>query len=456
MFKNKSILIGCGAGLIIFIIVLVVFLITGGRKKEEVKEGPSFSKPLTLTLWTPIDEIDDYEPYVEELQDFNVKLEVVKKNPATYEEELINSMAAGEGPDVWLLKNDWLPKHKNKLVPAEYEEYDFSDSVKEFKKSFISAVGEEMVDGKKIYGAPMAVDPLVLYINDDIYSDAMKAAYAKDPENPIVRNLMQKKPETWDDFKEAVKIITQKQGNNIVQAGAALGTSSVSASQDILYLMMGQNGTKFNSVDKKEAVFHTSTNTLAGVPYYPGTSALELYTSFANPSADVYTWSPTINDSLRSFIDGKVGMMIAYASSEDYIKQISPTLSYSIYPLPQIRETLNPVGFVKYWSLVVNRNTKDKDNAWELVYYLTGKIDKYLSAKKLYSPYTDDLSGSRQFSIDNQILKAKTVYKADSDRYDKLVREMIDNVVINKQSFQVSIETAATKITRLLNGELIN
>lgn len=448
---NKKILFGVIGG-VLFIAVICIALFATRTKGNGSSNNLG---PGTVTLWTPLGDESAYAPYVEKFNEQDIVLNVVKKNPATYEEDLVNAIASNSGPDIFMIKNDWVPKHYQKISPILYEKSRYSDTVKDFKTMYPTAVANEMVGANgDIFGYPISSDPLVLYYNKGMMDDLkIELGKTDDGIDETTEALLSKAPTTWDDFDKVVKLLTRKNGTAITQAGTALGTSNnINDAQDILYLLMLQNGTNFVSADGKSAIFQLQQRSQRGDDYYPGTAALQFYTSFSNPASDVYSWNESMGNAIDLFSQGKVGMMIGYASRENYIKQMNPNLDYDIAPLPQVRQTSSPSGFMSYWAYTVNRNSKNSTLAWGVISTLTDQDfrQKYVEATERRPILTEDLDSKSASTVEGQINLAKTVYKPDVLKYNTYMLKAISDVTHGGQRAQISLENAAKDITGLL------
>ncbi len=459
MFQDKRFIIGCGVVAVILIIALILIILKPWKKNEGVATPAASNK---ITLWTPIDDASAYDPFIEALRAEKVTLEVVQKDAANYEAEVIDAIAGGSGPDIWLVRNDWFTKHHSKLSLMAETSTESGGTLYDFKKQYITQVAQELIVNNGIYGVPLSADPLVLYYNPalfepvyDSYTEQARKT-GKDMDERT-KKLLSEAPKTWDDFLDTVKLFNAKsKGTKAV----AMGTSNnINDAPDILYLLMHQNGTIFTSPDQKSAAFQLPSSSAVRANYYPGTKALEFYTNFALPKSGVYSWSESMPDALTAFMEGKIAMMIGYSSFQKNITQLYPNLSYEVLPIPQVKQTLSPVGFVKYWAMGVNRNSKNGSLAWYVVNYLAQSSNRseYLRATKRYPITSGDLptlseAKANSNSIESQIVLAKPVFKPDAARYDSVIAEMITNVVRNKQTPQTSIEAAANTITTFLQG----
>jgi len=70
-------------------------------------------------------------------------------------------------------------------------------------------------------------------------------------------------------------------------------------------LLMLQNQTKMISEDLGQASFNLPTKDSSGKDIYPGTKALDFYTSYSNPSSPNYTWNPQCQTMFRHLLTEK-------------------------------------------------------------------------------------------------------------------------------------------------------
>ena len=453
--ENKKFLI-IGGGVLLLIIVLVLFLISSCSNKKNNQAGPN-----TLTVWGYE---DDQSAFSQSISDFqnnhkNIKVNYVKKDFSTYLADSLNEIAAGKGPDVWEIPNDWLPKYHDKLVAMPDNKIADSKQKKTdidiYKETFVPVATQDNIINNKIYGMPMSIDTLVLYYNADIFSNALSTYQLnhEDEDNTEVRDILSIGPANWDQFVRAVRIVTDKSGDKINLSAAAIGTNdNVLESVDILTLLMLQNGAKMTSDDLSTAQFATKQNVFGGTDF-PGTKALDFYASFANPNNDNYTWNSSMPDTLHAFAEGTTAMMIGYQSQEQEIQRINKRLNYRIVPVPQIKETKNPINYASYPCFTVTKAAKDSNLSWDFVNFITGhtSVSYYISVTKKTSALLEYINNSSE-TVPIEAKTAQSWYKPEPAKSDQIFKDMIKQVNDGKNP-QTAIENAASQITTLL-GQL--
>ena len=447
--NKKFIFIGAGALVLILIIVLVAT--SCGGTKQPVVAGSN-----TLTIWG----FDDPTLYGDVISDFQTKnptykVTYVKKDPADYETAALSEIAAGKGPDVWAIPNNWVPKFQDKLVamPSTLiaNKKAKKTNIEVYKTLFPNVVAQDNIIGDNIYGMPLSIDTLVLFYNKKILNKTVNDYFAagnKDVGGVIGQKFAQG-PINWDDFVTMTKLITKKDGKNITQSAVALGTSgNVNQATDILTLLMMQDGAKMTSDDLSTAQFHTKQNVFGGQDF-PGAQALNFYTAFANPQTDLYTWNSSIEDSLHAFAEGKTAMMIDYTSQEAEVTRINPNLSFNYFAMPQVKETKNEVNYASYMTFTVTKASKAPNIAWQFINSLTNsnKTPSYVSKMKKQPVQLVAITANSKEG--KRILNAQDWYNPDPAKIKTIFSDSIQQVNDGKNP-QTAIEYAGSQITTLL------
>lgn len=449
--------------IIIFILLLVLVTTTGATCSSKKKNG---DKQITITIWRTFDDEVVFQKAIEsyERSNPNVTINYLKKDYAEYEQESLDALAAGKGPDIWSIKNDWVYKHYDKLVPMPKKLFiknnkDTRTDLEIYKGFFPDIVVADNVIDDKIYGLPYSVDSLVLYYNKTHFKDIEKELYAagRKEESRLFRYL----PNDWESFLTLSKLLTKKDANgNIILSGAVLGTANISNAVDILSVLMLQNNTQMTSADKLTATFNLPVTRETGTPVYAGTNALNFYTSFADPTKENYMWNDSLGDSLLAFINGKTSMMINYAYQRKRISQEAPNLLYDISPLPQVNGATKSVDYASYWTETVTNNSKNPSAAWNFIkFYYTNYLGDYQSAtqkplpkriNELQVPQTKERVSSGRDPLKFQMMSAAYWYHGKyPDKITTIFQKMIADVVVNKEPLQKSIDAAAASVTEL-------
>lgn len=340
---------------------------------------------LSLEVWGTFDYGDALNDVFENYKKINPNISSISYKKITYDtykKELLDALAAGQGPDIFLIKNTWLSSFGDKIVPApQVKGAPVVDELK-FKSNFIDVVATDFLVDGKIYATPLSVDSLGLYYNKDIFNQAGITA----------------PPKNWNEFIDDVRKLTKINSyGEITQAGAAIGTAlNINRSTDILNLLMLQNGTKMTD-EAGRADFNNSISENSG-SISPAENALNFFTQFANSSSANYTWSSNMHYSVDAFAEGAAAMMFNYSWQANTIKQKAPKMNFAVAPVPQQGNSPR-VNYANYWALAVAKNKIPKSDpygsaetttpisnetrigeAWTFLTYLTTKPDGTFAA----------------------------------------------------------------------------
>jgi len=374
---------------------------------------------VVLKIWKPFADSGQMQPLLQAYQAKhpNVQFEYTEKDIANYEQDLLNALAAGNGPDIFSINNSWLPKYIDKITPAPDAVFTFKD----YRDTFVDVVTNDFTKDNKIYGTALSVDSMALYYNKDILGTAGVAT----------------PPKTWNELAVDVRKITkQDQTGYFSRSGVSLGTNAnVYRAADILYLMMLQDGAVPWSSDGLNPMFNQSI-LKNGNSVNPGQEALAFYTSFANPNSANYTWNSRSDYSIDAFANGRSAMLYSYNYALQLILAKSPNLNFGVAPVPQQNLDDPAVNYANYFGEVVNKQSKNAAVAWDFLHFITSKdsLDKFYANNKQAS--------SRRDLIEQQIndpeigvfahanLTAKSFYKPDEAKQDAIFTTMIDNVIL--------------------------
>lgn len=424
-------------GVILLFVFITLFIIYG-------HVGTTPGQSAKLELWGVYDTRQDFAKIVSAFQQSpfgasGIRIDYRQFSYDDYEKALINALAAGTGPDLVMIHHTWLAKHIDKLVPMP--DTSGSDKIKfmtpsEFQSQFVDVVYKDLTSKDKIYAVPLYVDTLGLYYNKDMFNTAG----------------ITKPPKNWDEFNEDTELLTKFDSKgNIIQAGAALGTSrNINRSTDILGALMLQNGTKMTNDSNSNASFTRSVNQVR-----VGENALQYYTDFANAQKKVYAWNENQHYSIDAFIEGKVAMMFNYSHQIPVIRGRFDRLNFSVAPMPQFSE-LDAKNYANYWAIGVSNKSKNPLIAWQFLNFLASKEGSlvYITETERPSARRDIIDMQRNdprlgiFSV--QALSAKSWFQIDNNAIDQIFADMIDDVNFKRQTVIAALRAAESKISTLM------
>lgn len=443
--KRAAVIIIAVAVVIIGIVALVL------NRKPEIKQ-------TKLVVWSPFDEAEIYQELSSDFLQTNpgVTLEFKKisaKDASDYEAKVVNAIADGDGPDIWLSRFDWLPKHLAKSQP--YPSVKNADSVAEFSQVFVPAIIELNVFDGKLYGLPFSADSLAFIYNRDFYLKAWREL------NEASRVALEKPARSWDELKTQMALTSQRQGSNLSRSAIALGTAeNTFAAVDVLSAFLVQAGARIVSEDGQSIIFNLSGLDSANPNRTPSTEALDFYTSFARSSSSNYSWNTGLGDPIEAFLAGRTGGLIGYYSTLREILKKSPSFELALAPLPQRLPEGPRIDFAAGWTHLVNRDSANQALAWRYLSALANRslINRYAKVTSKISPLDNQIEVSaRRYDVSEaeelfaaQLNSAKNLIKPEWQTVDAIFQDAIKQVVNSGISSQNAVDSAALRLKELI------
>ncbi len=259
-----------------------------------------------------------------------VSVRYTKQSYQDYRQRLQTAVASGNGPDLFRFHASWVPMLKNELAPMPASIM----TSNEFSNIFFPVATTQLQQNGQIVGIPLMYDGLVLYYNKDIFKTA-----GVDP------------PQTWAEVRTlASKLAIKNSSGGLQRGGIAMGNvANVEHFSDILGTLLLQNGadlTRPNSAQTRDALL--------------------FYTNFVKVDK---VWDDQLPSSTLAFSRGDVAMMFAPSWRAHDIAAQNPGLQFGTVPLPKLSE--KRLGWATYWAEGVSQQSKHKQEAWELLKYLS-------------------------------------------------------------------------------------
>ncbi|MEK9130135.1 MAG: extracellular solute-binding protein [Patescibacteria group bacterium] len=449
---------------IIILGLIGIFLTTTGFGckflSKEIREA---TKPVEINYWRVSDNEtvsqNNFSDLINNYRVLHPNINIIYKELRSkeYEEELLNAWAEDRGPDIFSIRNTWVGKYKNKILPMPKEliipqiittgavkkeskiviQSKITPSLKLLKNKFIDIFYKDAIREEQVYGLPLSTDSLVLYYNKDILNNA---------NIPLP-------PSTWSEFIEMIPSVTiiDKDGN-IIQAGTALGTAkNITNATDILSLLMMQNGTKMVD-ENNRAIFNTSPQNQENI--IPGEQALLFYSDFANPIKETYTWNDAMPQALDSFIQGKLAFYFGYSGDLSQIQSQAPKLNFAIAPMLQIEKN-SEINYADYWLETVSKKTRYQNEAWDFILFITQEEQAQSYLEKTKKPTALRLLIKKQMEdydlsiFAKQVLTAQSWYRGNAgDSIKKIFGDLIDETLRGGTEIKILLNLTAEKINQ--------
>jgi len=421
---------------IIFITVLVIFAVAGIATFALSKNTGSADAPQ-LVMWGTFDSavMSGFLSEVSTDHRKEVNVSYVQKSPASLESDMIEALARGQGPDLILLPQDLISKEINKFYPvpfSSYPERDFKDAFVEEGELYLSPVG--------IIGFPFSIDPIVMYWNRDMLSNAGFAI----------------PPKRWTEFASLVPKVTKKDSSgNITQSLVSFGeTRNVEHAKDIVALLSIQAGTPIVSRDTQGNL--TSVFSMQGSTLAPAEEAMRFFTEFANPVKSLYSWNRSLPTARASFVSGRLALYLGYASELTGIRAANPNLNFDVAEVPQTGARTTTFG--QMHALAILKSSPNVSAAYLAASVLTSSpvISQWV-AKSGLPPVRRDLltpvpSDAYKAIFYRGALTAKAWLDPNRESSDAVFTRLVENVTSGKLLVSEAVRTASLEIDGLIRA----
>lgn len=427
-------------------------LIPRSRSTQPAADKVTITRdPITLEYWRLFDDSEALDPIIEAYQKDHPNINIVvrkvdlKANETIYDyqADLIKKIADGNGPDMFMIHNDWLPYQVNQLSPMPTGLM----SIGTYQDTFPDVVQQDFLTNNRIYAIPFSIDNLMLFYNTKIFDE-------KKIKSP---------PRTLAELVSLVPKLTEfDTGGRFKLSAIPLGASEgIPRAADILATLMMQYGADMTSVDKKTATFELPAPDRQP-PFYSGAEALAFYTQFADPKSPYYTYTDAKDAQgnrlapvdIQAFMEGKAAMFIGYSYNVSLIRKSVPNLRFNTATLPQ-NQPQNPVTLANYWGETVSRTSKHPTEAWDFIRYASSKRNQsvYTQATGRVSARKDTYTAvSTRFyygPVVKQVEYSKAWYRKNSIAIEGIFARMIDSVVKSGVDARTAVQAATRDINNL-------
>jgi len=345
---------------------------------------------------------------------------------------LTEALASGEGPDIFISRQENAVRDSGKVFPIPYD--GFSET--QFRNAFIEAANPYLGDAG-VLGIPLLADPLVLYWNRDMLASAGFAS----------------PPRYWDEISGMAQSITKKNDIGQVQKSTiSFGEyRNVNHAKEIVSTLILQAGGLITTRDSTGRLVSAFTPTQAVE------SALRFYTEFADPSKAIYSWSRAMPGSRLAFASGDLALYVGFASEHSAIVSTNPNLNFAIAPIPQIRSAERTLTFARVYALSVARTTRNPSGAVQIASLLASAdtSSALSSAYGIPSARRDVLTQTTLAAGNDNLFKKQAIASAswsdpDSARTDDVFRGMIENVTTGTMRLSEAVGRASQEIEHIL------
>lgn len=362
----------------------------------------------------------------------------VEKEPADFNQEFIEALAEGRGPDIVILPHVDLWEHRNKIYPIPYSSF----SERKFKDTFVEE-GELYLTEEGILGLPLTIDPLVMYWNRDTFSNAG----------------ISKAPEYWDEFYTLSELLTKKdQSLNIIESAVALGEyRNVANAKGLLSALMMQAGNPITA--RRDGKILSVLNERFDQPILPAEAAVNFYTEFSNPIKLFYSWNRSLPRSDSLFTSGDLAIYFGFASELSLLRNKNPNINFDVAPLPQAREADTRITYGNMYALVVLKTAKSIPTAFKAAFSFTEpSVVSTVSSLMFLPPVRRDLLAARPADAYASVfyqsaLRSRGWMDPDSSKTGAIFQAMIESITGGRTSTSEAVVRAHAEVDQLFRTE---
>lgn len=428
---------------------IIAFLIFAGAlpglrdtRFKNLESPIAFWGTLPRQVITPL--IEEFNDTVEK----NINIEYRQFNKTTYLSEVVSALAAGTGPDVWMLPQQNFMENISKILligPQSYPERDF-------RKNFFDG-GEILVwPPGRIAAIPFFSDQLVLYRNRELFRSA---GIAEAPRN-------------WAGFLASARTLTQKDANgSIIQAGSAMGLfNNINHAKDILSLLILQikNPVTFlvthGSGENLQVILRSALHDPSFATLPQIASSIRFFNQFAEPQKDSYSWPRNFPEAQDAFAQGKLAMYIGYGSEIEDIRKKNPHLDFDISEIPQLTLEGAHSTYGKFETLALSRQSEPIHQTAGLLFmnFLSRPdiqrtiADRFFVAPASREALTAGNENPFLTVIYNSAIKNVFWRDPDPEGTYTILRDMTEQARTQQKSIEDVINEAHLKLSRLLEN----
>lgn len=369
--------------------------------------------------------------------DRTVHITYVEKRKETFDQEFIEALASGSGPDVFFLPQDTILKHQDKIFPIPFASY----PERMFKDTFVEQ-GELYLVNEGALALPFIVDPMVMYWNRDMFSNASLSVV----------------PKYWSEFYDlATKLTVKDTSLNITKSAFSLGEyANVTNADEIISLLVMQAGNPITVRRPESGEINNLFNQRLDLPVAPAELAVNFYTEFSNPLKPFYSWNRALPDSKSMFLSGDLAIYLGFASELADIRLKNPNLNFDIAAIPQTKSSERNITFGRMVGLAITKNSKNIAGAYQVISKMTSAQSvQALSTITNLPPVRRDLLATRPSEAFKTVfydgaIQSRAWLSPEPTKLKPIFKEMIESITSGRASLSQVISRAGQQLNTAL------
>lgn len=408
-------------GLVVVFVGLIVtsLIFLSAYKRPQNTDGPVVG---AVSIWgvlpresvmTPIDELMKADETYEQVSYREIEV-------ANFNDELVNALADGQGPDMILISHEQLVEMRRRIQPVSYDSFPERD----IKNAYIDGAQIfTLSDG--LYAYPIAADPLVMYWNRDL----------------ITTDGFLEAPTTWEQMVNEYlpTLIRRNPDRSITRSVIAFGEyGNVKNGFGIISMLLLQAGTK-GVVDENGRTYRVDINQSSGGSGEPLKIVADFYTRFSKPTNSLYSWNRSFSSDLDRFISGELVFYFGYASEGPEIERRNPNLNFDIAEVPQGAESNIRRTYGRFYGLAALRSSDNLIGASAVLTVLGSKetTEKIAKAAAMMPPLRASVAGGSDDIYGRVSYKSATIAYAwlnpKLSKTNEILKTMTEDINENRR-----------------------
>lgn len=353
-----------------------------------------------------------------------------------FDEVFVNALADQESPDLVLISQEKLVKHRNRIQAISYTDF----PIRDFRNLYID--GAEvfaMSDG--IYGFPIAVDPLLMYWNRDMLST----------------NGLLTAPAAWETLVgETVPALVLRDFNrNVQKAAVAMGEySNIKNAFPMLSTLLLQGGSAM--VTEGDGTYKIRLDEMQNPSNNkPFANTATFYTNFSNTSNTLYSWNRSLSLDRDMFLREDLAIYFGLASEGKDLESKNPNLSFDVATVPQGAAATVKRTYGKFYSLAIPKSAKNKNSSL-LVMQVIGSAANAKVLADGYNMAPVHRTALQQGSNDvyGRVAYASALYargwlNPDMSQMNTVLTKMLEDISANRRSITSAVSDTIGRIQQI-------
>jgi multiple sugar transport system substrate-binding protein len=394
--------------------------------------APAWAVPahqVILTYWDSVENVKNelmlktlIPEYTKLHPNVTIRYEIVPD----LQSKLLVALGTGTAADMFSTSDWFLPKFLeahvlDPLPPAAWGQ----SSVAGVVNTYLPHMLDAMLDNGRLYAVPAQENAHSLFINNRLFKEA-----GLDPVTDA--------PKTWIDVARLNKVLTKRQGDQIVQKGWEMRYAGDHWLAQMFQILLYQAGGQMIE---------------NGRPAFNSEAGVRALTVWKSVTVDPKITHNTGGSPYQDFAVEQDAMTFAGPNAGASIEKINPKMAgnYTVVPLPQLRPNA-PATIIYSFDWAVNAKSPEEQRrvAWDFIHFVSTRPALWMATTRYLQPMKGwfDAAEARQLPFLNVFVHDLSIGKplARTTHYPELqssIVRVIERVILNNVDAKQALTQAA-------------